>query len=319
MRKELSDTYTLKDDGGVGVKARKPEGGVIQYDLTKRDLKLEVPYMDSQGTKKTGEVLLRPVVASVLRVDNILPSENHLFYLAALNCYTGLSTDKLVKKAKEDSKEEINRFLAENVTATGHWSVLEHRGPSFLIDGVSRAYSHQQVRHRLLSFSQQSQRYLDLANSNRMEKGETIFPFIVPPSIRCQPELVEQFLETIKTSLSGYYSLRAQGAYPEDARFLFPNAANTRILISGNHRVWLELIPKRTCGRAQWEIDMVVTEIARQLFENLPNIYYQVGPVCSSGNCDQGKRSCGHPLKNSLAAFYNDDNYPHDQLIFGMR
>ena len=318
MRKELVNTYTYFKNDCVGVKARTPAEKEIEYEIGAKDLILNINYADAQGAPKTGKVTLKPVVAEVLRLDKILPNDLHLMYVAALNCYSGLETPELIAKAQTATNNEAVAFLDDNVISTKHWSVLEHRGPSFLVGGVSRAFSHQFVRHRLFTFSQQSQRYLDLASQKRMEKG-AVFSFIIPPSIRSEPKLVKEFVSGIKNAVGGYYSLRANGAFPEDARFLFPNAAATRLVVSGNNRVWLELIPKRTCARAQWEIDMVVTEIARQLLEDLTIIFDEVGPECSLGKCNQGKRSCGQPLNKPLREFFGDLKYPHDNLIFGMR
>lgn len=319
MRKELPNTYTDLGDGRLRMKARTPKGEIVEYELDRSDLILDVNYTDGQGTSRIGRAILQPVVSNVIRVDKILPSGLNLFYLAALNCYSALSTPELLAKAKSASGQEIKQFLGPNILQTGHLSVVEHRGPSFLVEGISRACSHQFVRHRLLTFSQQSQRYLDFAKPPKLDREEMIFPFIVPPSIRWQPEKVELFLSGIRNALSGYFSLRAEGVFPEDARFLLPNAAATRLVVSGNTRVWLELIPKRACARAQWEIDMTITEIAHRLWQEMPTIFEEVGLPCSKGKCDQGKRSCGVPLNKPLSAFFEDLNYPHDMLVFGMR
>ncbi len=319
MRKELPGTYTELKNGDFEIKARTSQGEIIQYSLKEKDLILDVDYVDKQGRSRQGRVFLKPVVAQVWRVDTLLPSDLHLYYLASLNCYSGLQTEDLIAKAKSANEQEINQFLRENIIPTGHWSIIEHRGPSFLIEGISRACSHQFVRHRLLSFSQQSQRYVDSVAPSKLEKEEMIFPFVIPPSIRAQPDLIKEFLSGLKESLKRYYFLRANNVFPEDARFLLPNATATRLVVSGNRRVWLELIPKRTCGRAQWEIDIVISEIARQLWEEMPVVFQQAGPPCSGEKCNQGKRSCGLPLKKPLSAFFNDPVYPHDKLIFGAR
>jgi len=318
MRKELADTYQYQPDGSVRIRARSIGREVVERLVEGRDLTLDINYTDKQGAPKTGRVILRPMVSDVLRVDKILEGQR-LFYLAALNCYSGLPTPDLVQKAQSEDGPTIGDFLKNNILATGHWSVLEHRGPSFLIDGISRACSHQLVRHRLFTYSQQSQRY----QGRNLKDKPTIFPFIIPPRLRVDKGLLRDFLAGVKSAISGYYSLRNGGAFPEDARFLLPNAAATRIVMSGNPRAWLELIPKRTCARAQWEIDVVITEIARQLWQDIPETYGQVGPPCSLGACDQGKRSCGVPLGKPLSKFFEEfgpgDAYPHDRLIFGMR
>lgn len=313
MRKELPNTYTELGNGSLGIKARTPDNSIIEYEIEAGKLVFTVDYRDKAGALKKGLVKLRPVVCETTRLDTILPSDLHLFYVAALNCYTKLTTEELLDKAKKAKTPEIEDFLQTNVLSTKHLSVVEHSGSSFMIEGISRACSHQIVRHRLFNYSQQSQRYVDFAGS------EMEFPFIIPPSVRQNPKSVEYFLGGIKNAVESYMYLREQGAQPEDARFLLPNATATRIVMSGNQRVWLEMIPKRTCARAQWEVDMLVSGIAKKLWEELPGVFETVGPACSTGKCDQGKRTCGHPLNNPLSTFFENINYPHDQLIFGMR
>lgn len=318
MRKELAGTYTDLDQGAVGVKARSEGGGIIEYELFKDDLVLEIKYMDRHGTSQNGKAMLRPVVSSVVRLDGLLPSNSYVIYLAALNCYSGLSTEGLISLAKSATPEQIERFLSEKILPTRHLSVVEHIPPAFLIDGISRVCSHQLVRHRHFSFSQASQRYIDFAKI-KLDEEQMVFPFIIPPKIRANPGFVMTYVSAIRETLSGYYTLRSGGIFPEDARFLFPNATATRLVMSGNHRVWMEMIPKRTCATAQWEIDMVATKITQQLLETDRVLYESVGPTCSKGKCDQGKRSCGIKLNAPLSEFFDKGYLPHDKLVFGMR
>jgi len=318
MRKELDNTYLRQADGGIVVRARTPENGIVENLVEGKDLCLDVDYTDQQGTPNVARINLEPRVSKVLRVDAILPDDLHLYFLAAQNCYADLDDESLVRKAQTATNEEVESFLNRNIVSTGHWSVIEHQPPAFLISGISRACSHQLVRHRLASYSQQSQRYGDPAEPV-FKGGETSFPFVLPPRFRHDPESMGAYLGAVRHLLSTCFSLRAGGAEPEDVRFLFPNAVATRIVMSGNARVWLELIPKRTCARAQQEIDMVITQIAQELWKGMPGIMKDAGPACSRGKCDQGKRSCGKPLGEPLSAFFEDEEYPHDSLIFGMR
>lgn len=311
MRKEISDTYIPIDSGGMKVRARRPGGGIIEYEIPERELCFGVSV--DQGLK----VRLKPVTVKVTRIDTRL-TDIQLVWAAAANCYSNLSTDELLYRAKSKSKKEAEDFLQEKILRTGHWSVIEHRGPAFIIDGISRVTSHQLVRHRLLSFSQQSQRYVDQARADK-EGKEVVFPFVIPPRIRADRELVREYIQEVGRGLRAYFKMRAKGAYPEDARFLLPNAAATRIVVSGNRRVWLELIPKRTCARAQWEIDMVVSGIAHLLWKELPLVFGETGPACCRGRCDQGEKACGVPLGKPLAKYFERKAYPHDKLIFGMR
>jgi len=318
MRRELPGTYSPMESGGLLVQARTPEGGRTHYEISPELLVFDVYARDTNQVEHSVEVNLRPVTFEAIRLDTRFPSDLHIQYLAALNCYTGLSTPQLIDKVEKANPEEMESFLVNNVVSTGHMSVVEHRGPSFLIDCISRACSHQLVRQRLFSFSQQSQRYLDVV-PREGKNPEMVLPFIIPPSIRADRNLTERYIKYVGQTVTGYYELRTAGAYPEDARFLLPNAAATRIVVSGNWRTWMEMIPKRTCARAQWEIDMVVTDIARQLAQERPGFMKNVGPACSKGKCDQGKRSCGNPLKEPITIFANNEEYPHDRLIFGMR
>jgi thymidylate synthase (FAD) len=317
VRKELPNTYTFLDGGAIGVRARTPSGEIIEYEIPKKDLLVEFSFTDSQGTSHNRRAILRPETVKVTRVDNILPDDLQLFYLAATTCYSGATGEELIQRAKEVDRERVERLVRE-IVASGHLSIVEHgRGPCFFVEGISRSCSHQAVRHRIFTYSQQSQRYVGLFPKPSSE-GEAVFPFVIPPGVRAEPELLEHFLGGVRGSLSSYYSLMAGGLFPEDARFLLPNAAVTRMVESGNYRAFMEMIPKRTCARAQWEIDMVATEIAHQLSQDLPDVFRQVGPACSLGKCDQGKRSCGVPLNKPLSAFFGDPVYPHDHLIFGM-
>ncbi|MBU2592506.1 MAG: FAD-dependent thymidylate synthase [Patescibacteria group bacterium] len=316
MRKELPQTYIYNQDHSVVVRARSQQGEMTERKIGAEDLILDLNYTDQQGTPKKGRVVLKPVAAQVSGLD--LPSEEDLriLYMAAANCYSGVSDEELLGKAASVPEEEAESFLRRNIIATGHYSVLEHAKATFLVSGVSRACTHQLVRHRLASFSQQSQRYV---SPNLSEEEEVAFPFIIPPEFRVDERFLSQYLSGIGRAVSGYYSLKEGGAFPEDARMLLPNAAASRIAISGNLRVWMELIPKRTCARAQWEVDMMATEIARQLWQAIPVVFEKIGPPCSRSGCDQGKRSCGVALKQPLSAFFDQEKYPHDRLIFGMR
>lgn len=318
MRKELEGTYRYLADGAVGVRARTADERIVEYQIEKDDLEFDISHTDQQGTVHQGRVIFRPVAAEVIRLDTFL-NDLQIIYLAAQNCYSHLPTVELIEKAQKTSAEEAQGFLRRSIIPAKHWSVIEHHGPSFLIDGVSRAMTHQLVRHRLASYSQQSQRYVDAFPSQKDGQEEMIIPVVIPPGIRQDPQMVEMFIESMKGMARGYYIYRADGVYPEDARFLFPNAVASRLVMSANRRVWLEIIPKRTCATAQWEIDMAITQIAKALWEELPAIFELAGPACSEHRCSQGKRSCGIPLKAPLSAFFDNTNYPHDRLIFGMK
>ncbi|MFH1601581.1 MAG: FAD-dependent thymidylate synthase [Candidatus Shapirobacteria bacterium] len=318
MRKELDPTYIKQDDGSLVVRARTPGGEIVENLVDRQSLNLDVDYTDEQGSPRVARIVLEPQISNVLRVDEILPKDYQLHFLAARNCYSGSSDEELLLEARNIPRKEADNFLDKNIVKPGHWSVLEHARYVYLISGISRVCSHQMVRHRHISCSQQSQRYTD-PMAVALEGQEGVFTFVIPPQFRYEQPVVEEYLKSMKEMMSRCLSFRARGAKPEDVRFLFPNAATTRIVMSGNLRMWMELIPKRICATAQQEIDMVVTQVAEQLWEGLSYIGNNIGPACSKGSCNQGKRNCGKSLGKSITAFFGDEIYPHDSLIFGMR
>lgn len=168
--------------------------------------------------------------------------------------------------------------------ASGHESVAEHAVFTFQVEGISRACSHQLVRHRVASYSQQSQRYVDME----------CFDYITPPSIEKDPELKEGY-DAVMKMLGTYYSTysKLRGVPGEDARYFLPNACATNITITMNARELRHFFGERCCTRAQWEIRELaekmldeVRAVALVLFEN-------VGPKCMRlGYCPEAK-GCG--------------------------
>ena len=160
---------------------------------------------------------------------------------------------------------------------------LRHSHFSFLVDGISRACSHQLVRHRPASYSQQSQRYVAMKD----------FPYVVPGSIKGR-EIEESYRKLMKSIGSFYEKLVDNGVPKEDARFVLPNACTTRILFTMNGEELVHFLRLRTCNRAQWEIRKVAISMLRILRKDVPFIFSKVGPNCYFlGYCTEGKRSCG--------------------------
>lgn len=145
-----------------------------------------------------------------------------------------------------------------------HLSVLEHAHASVLISGVSRALTHQLVRHRLASYSQESQRYVTIDVVNKW--------FVVPPSVQKNNEAYLEYISTIKHIARTYKKL-CELVPREDARYLLPNACNTQIVMSGNFRVWLEMFEKRLDPHAQWEIRELVEMIRKLFAEHCPIVF----------------------------------------------
>lgn len=203
--------------------------------------------------------------------------------LAARTCYSAMEYDEL--KALVDEKDQA-AFL-RRIVASGHLSVLEHASFTFGISGVSRALLAQITRHRIASFSVQSQRYVSL------EKG---FGYIIPPRIKeMGDEAVREFesqMAQMQAWYQGWQEKLGENAN-EDARFVLPNACETHITLTMNARELLHFFSLRCCNRAQWEIRALATEMLRQCKQAAPVIFESAGPGCVSGACPEGAKSCG--------------------------
>ena len=199
--------------------------------------------------------------------------------MAARLCYSPLDIENLRCSAIAEDQQ-----LIEKVLALGHESVLEHASFSLGIEGVSRVLSHQLVRHRLASFSQQSQRYVSF------DKG---FSYQVPPSILKDESLRQEYDRMMEHSAKFYRHLRERKIPAEDARFVLPNAADTRLVMTMNARELRHFFRLRCCRRAQWEIRALATEILRQVRKIAFSLFHDAGPACLSGPCPEGPMSCG--------------------------
>jgi thymidylate synthase (FAD) len=146
----------------------------------------------------------------------------------------------------------------------GHESIIEHASATFDISGISRACSHQLVRHRIASYSQESQRYVDMADPE----------FVVPPAVAKDPAAAAAFQRFCDTVSGAYEELRSLGIRKEDARFLLPNAAATRIVVTMNFRSWRHFIKLRGLDPgAQWEIREVAYRVLDALYEQAPSVF----------------------------------------------
>ncbi len=207
---------------------------------------------------------------------------------AAKLCYSA-SDVNAIKEAVSSKNQEP---FIEKLVDSGHLSPIEHASFTFAIEGISRACSHQLVRHRLASYSQQSQRYVS------MEGG---FGYIIPPSIGKDPVLKEQF-EFFMEGIQEFYNrlmtalnergIEGEAAY-EDARFVLPNAAETKIIVTMNGRELLHFFAQRCCRRAQWEIRAMAIEMLKLAKRAAPAIFNDAGPACIGGPCPEGAYSCG--------------------------
>lgn len=198
---------------------------------------------------------------------------------AARLCYSASSIGTLVEKSRHDREGLLAKILD-----LGHLSVLEHASFTFGVEGISRACSHQLVRHRLASYSQQSQRYV-----SHKER----FAAVIPPSVADRPELRERFEAFLEEAHRAYRELLDAGIPAEDARFVLPNAAETKIVVTMNARELHHFFNLRCCRRAQWEIRAMAVEMLRLARQAAPLLFAQAGPGCVAGGCPEGAMTCG--------------------------
>jgi len=208
--------------------------------------------------------------------------------MAARLCYSPSNLKSLKKRIK--TKDQ--KGFVEKLMKMGHMSPIEHASFTFVIEGISRACSHQLVRHRLASYSQQSQRYIS------EEKG---FDYIIPPTIKADRELKKYFKDFMVQSQKTYNEivkrLHQRGIRGElanqDARFVLPNAVDTKIMVTMNARELLHFFRMRCCHRSQWEIRQMAEEMLKIGKKMAPKIFEKGGPACLSGPCPEGEYSCG--------------------------
>ena len=262
------------------------------------------------------------------------PQPDKVVAQAGKLCYSAVGVDEITQKLTE---EEIARYV-NMLASIGHESPLEHVSFTFAIEGISRACTHQIVRHRIASYSQQSQRYVKLEQ----------FEYIIPPAIESNPEAKRIFIEAMERDQKAYDELvdllledilidkhaadygscireilkenpdavpdrskvldlyaekflkeygKAEKQAIEDARYVFPNACETKIVITMNARSLLHFFNVRCCNRAQWEIREMATEMLKECKKIAPALFKKAGPDCVYGKCGEGKMSCKHPRK----------------------
>ncbi len=209
------------------------------------------------------------------------PDPERAIAAAARLCYAPVGAAELL----EQMTDEAVRRVLKTVITSGHLSTLEHASYTFAIDGVSRAMTHQLVRHRLASYNQQSQRYVSYDDP----------AFIVPPEIDADPEKRTAFIHACGDAFMAYRAMLDAGVKPEDARYLLPNAMETKIVVTMNVRELLHFLELRCCKRAQWEIREVALEMLALAEPTAPYIFLDAGAACRRGPCSEGKMTCGDP------------------------
>ncbi len=187
-------------------------------------------------------------------LESITPNAEELIERAARTCYQSLG-----KINPPKSTEHLIKLILKN----GHHSVLEHASATFRIKGCSRVMSHELVRHRLMSISQESQRYVKYIDG---------IEFVCPPSIK-EKGLEQKYNISIMECYKDYACLLEAGIPPEDARYVLPSAVCSEIVITANFRELRHIIQLRTSNRAHWEIKSVANEILTIMKEKAPLVF----------------------------------------------
>jgi len=227
------------------------------------------------------------------------PEPDRLVVAAALLCYQKGGPEQAYRRAGD---EKLRGRLFGELVRQGHGSVLEHPSFTFGIEGISRACSHQLVRHRISAYNQQSQRYVDVGDPEYFVKPESLegdggrFEEVIGETVGYYRDIVEQFKGEGKTAE------QAQ----EDARYILPNATMTNLIWTTNLRNLLHVCHVRMCSRAQWEIRRLVHECRRAMEAEFPVIAKYMVVKChpnAMGYCDEEFRSCGfRPLREDVVA-----------------
>lgn len=214
---------------------------------------------------------------------------------AAKLCYSSVGIDEIMDNLTDENTEKfLNLLMSFN-----HQSPIEHISFTFAVEGVSRSLTHQLVRHRIASYSQQSQRYVKLDQ----------FQYIIPPEIEADEKAKAIFIEHMEDSQNSYDKLtnilkskyikngfnekKAQKKAIEDARYVFPNACETKVMFTMNARSLINFFNHRCCMRAQWEIRNMADLMLNEVKKVAPILFKYAGPNCLKGSCPEGKMSCG--------------------------
>lgn len=223
------------------------------------------------------------------------PNPEKVVAAAAKLCYSSVGIDEIESGLSE---EKVNKFL-NMLMSYGHESPIEHVSFTFAAEGVSRSLTHQLVRHRIASYSQQSQRYVKLDQ----------FQYIIPPEVDKNEETRNIFIEAMGNSQKAYDKIThtleekyisagmkrkdAEKKAIEDARYVFPNACETKIVFTMNARTLMNFFRHRCCSRAQWEIRALANEMLLEVKKVAPTLFKYSGPTCVNSNCPEGTMSCG--------------------------
>ncbi len=214
---------------------------------------------------------------------------------AARLCYSDADIEDLLEGVQAKDQQ---RFI-QRLISMGHYSPIEHATFTFGIKGVSRSLLAQITRHRIASFSVKSQRYVGVAGKG----ADGGFNYIMPPAIASLgDEAIVKYANQMAQIQEWYdewcNALGNQGEKTfEDARFVLPNAAETKFIVTMNARELIHFFQLRCCNRAQWEIREVAWEMLKLVIRVAPNLFSKAGPSCLSGNCPEGKKTCGRAME----------------------
>ncbi len=221
------------------------------------------------------------------------PDADRVCAAAARSCYSENSSAIMADKLKDPAT------TLSHIVSMGHHSVIEHAVFTFSIEGVSRSLTHQLVRHRVASFSQQSQRYVSLNEPD----------YVVPDTIAGNPEAKALYDKLMADIWKTYNELENLGIDKEDARYVLPNACTTNITVTMNARELIHFFKLRCCTRAQKEIRDLADEMLKLCKSVSPAIFAYAGPSCVAGPCPEGEKSCGHSRR---AEFLSMGEQPHN-------
>lgn len=213
---------------------------------------------------------------------NYTKNPDQICAAAAQSCYSEKGASELFEKTTDEKAKK----MIKKVVGMGHLSTVEHAYFTFSIEGVSRSLTHQLVRHRIASYSQQSQRYVS------MDKGE----YVIPPSIGSDIDSRKLYAKIMDDSWKAYREL-AKKVPKEDARYVLPNACHTNITVTMNARELWHFFQLRCCRRAQWEIRMMAWKMLQEAKKAAPILFENAGPGCFRGPCPEGEYACGKPYK----------------------
>ena len=215
-----------------------------------------------------------------IKLIKYTPEPERTVAMSARLCYSAAGAEELEQRLSETQVDKLIKKLSE----MGHLSTFEHVSFTFAIEGISRVLTHQLVRHRIASYSQQSQRYV----------AEHGFEYIVPPTIADKPEAKAKYDTLMRQVQQVYDELLGLGVHQEDARYVLANATETKIVVTMNARSLLHFFEKRCCQRAQWEIRDLANAMLAEVQAVAPRVFAKAGAACVAlGYCPEGEMSCG--------------------------